>query len=194
MKPSLPALWIQPRAEPGTWRDAHPHGHAALPGLSLGQADRADLRVGEGDPRHRVVLGGGDRLAQDVGHHDVRLVHRHVRERALAGDVADRPHSRRGAQVIIHRDGPRPLVDADRADPDRSQVGTPAGGNEQPRPRSPPCRPRASRVKPRVAVAHPVGHASRVHVNSLAAEHLAEQRARLWLLQGQQPAGALDAR
>src|SRR2546429_5856288 len=57
------------RSRPG----AHPQ--AGRPGLFLGQADAADLRVGEGDPRHRAVVGGLAALAQDVPHRDVRLVH-----------------------------------------------------------------------------------------------------------------------
>src|ERR1035438_9523699 len=74
----------------GNLGTAHPNRYAPLRRLGLGEADRADLRVGEGDPGHGVILGGGDLLAEDARHHDVRLVHRHVRERAVAGDVADR--------------------------------------------------------------------------------------------------------
>src|SRR5262249_59526770 len=66
------------------------YGQPRLPRLPLGQAHRADLRVGERDAGHRVVLGGPSVPAQDVGDDDVRLVHGYVGECALAGDVTHR--------------------------------------------------------------------------------------------------------
>ena len=68
MNPSLPALWIQPRVDFGIRVRAHAHAQPLLPRLGLGQPDRADLRVGERDPRHGVVLRREARLTEDVGH------------------------------------------------------------------------------------------------------------------------------
>jgi hypothetical protein len=78
-----------------------------------------------------VVLRREACLTQDVGHDDSRLVHRHVGERALAGDVSQRPYPGGRPQVIVHRDGAQGLVDAHRADADPRQVGPAAGGDQQ---------------------------------------------------------------
>ena len=63
------------------------------PGLLLGQAHSPDLRIGERHVRDGVVARRLPAPAEDVTERDRLLVHRHVRERAVPGDVADRPQA-----------------------------------------------------------------------------------------------------
>ena len=77
----------------------------------------------------RAVVGGGPVLAEDVADRDRGLVHRHVGEGAVAGDVAD------GPQPLA---GPHPLVDLDGCASGSSPTvsrprsrGWPAAGGDQ---------------------------------------------------------------
>jgi hypothetical protein len=51
-------------------------------------------------------------LAEDVAGCDARLIHRDVRERPCAGDIADGPHAVGGKQVIVHGNERLGVVDA----------------------------------------------------------------------------------
>src|SRR6202044_508724 len=97
-------------------RPADADAEARLAGLGLRHADRTHLRIGERDVRDRGVVGRTAAAAQDVAHRDVGLVHGHVGELALAGDVADRPHAVGRAHPLVGGDEPGVLVQADRAD------------------------------------------------------------------------------
>ena len=123
MKPSLPALWIQPRAEAGTWLTAV---RTRSPCSSLACASvmptAADLRIGKGDPRHRVILGRVARTAEQLAEDDAAVIHGHVRERALAHDVAERPHARSSLHPLVNGDEASFLVEADRADAESGQI------------------------------------------------------------------------
>jgi hypothetical protein len=114
----------------GDPRQPRPHPNTGFAGGGLGQAHRPDLGVGEGDPRHRPVVGGLPVLAEDVGGGDASLVHRHVREGALAGDVPNGPHPVRGAHPLVDLDHAGPLVQADRAYAESGQIGAPAGSHQ----------------------------------------------------------------
>ena len=73
--PALPVRWIHPRDVVA--RSALPT-RTSMPFvacLRLGESDRADLRIGERDPRHGPVVGLAFGLAaQDVGRSDARLI------------------------------------------------------------------------------------------------------------------------
>ena len=89
--PSLPALWMKPRLDSSSCASPVPTSRPASRAWRLGEPDGADLGVGERHPADGAVVGPRPVLAeQAAGGHGV-LVHRHVGERALAGDVADRP-------------------------------------------------------------------------------------------------------
>ena len=66
-KPSLPALWIQPRADVGTSVDADSHRQPGRAGVCLGHPYRADLGVGEGDPGQGSVVGRAHLLVVEAG-------------------------------------------------------------------------------------------------------------------------------
>ena len=132
MNPSLPALWIHPRAELGTWvrpvRTRSPAARACSsvrPTLPI--SGSVNVTLG-----HRPVVGWLAALAEDVAHHDAGLVHGHVRERALAGDVADRPHPVRRAHPAVGGYLVGRLIQADRRHAERGQVDPAPGGDEQP--------------------------------------------------------------
>ena len=73
----------------GSGHDAHVE--TALARLRLGEAHRADLRVGERDARDHVVVGDVARgLAEDHVADEPALVLAHVREQGAAVAVADR--------------------------------------------------------------------------------------------------------
>ena len=97
----------------------------------VGGADRAGLRVGVGDARHRLVVGLA-RLAEDVGGHDLALVLADMGQRPEPGDVADRPQPLAGAEPRVDRDPARVGVDADRLQADARDPRAPAGGDEEP--------------------------------------------------------------
>src|SRR5713101_7439651 len=82
-------------------RDPGPHGQALVAGLPLGQPHRPDLGVGERHPGHGAVAVGRSVLAEDVPGSYAGLVHRHVGEGALAGDVTDRPQPVGGPHPLI---------------------------------------------------------------------------------------------
>ena len=129
MMPSLPAWWIQPRLDSG--RSACPVTTVIPARLPLGQPHRAHLRVGERHAAHRPVVRPGTVLAQDVADDDGRLVHRHVRERALAGDVTDGPSAPCPQPLVGLQDrGPRdpgPSVSS----PTFGQVGPPSRRHQE---------------------------------------------------------------
>ena len=109
MIPSPPGPVIQPRVDPAS---------GARPTATSSPASRACCSVRPTEPTSgsvKVTRGtawySASRASSpvrlgDVGEGDRRLVHRHVREGALAGDVADRP------QLVA---GPHPRVGVDRA-------------------------------------------------------------------------------
>ena len=136
MKPSLPALWIQPRADDGTCamptRTSRPCSLACA-SVRPTEPISGSVKVTRGTAWYsaRVVL-----LPEDVGDDDARVVHRHVRERAVPDDVADRPDPGSGPHPVVDR---RPRGPARRCRPrpraDAGQVDSPAGRHEQ---RGPP--------------------------------------------------------
>src|SRR5438477_184844 len=79
-----------------------PHVDALCAGFVLGEADAADLGVGEGDAGLGPIAGAGAGLAEDVVGRDAGVVHGHVGE-AAAHDIADGPHAGRTlhAQVVV---------------------------------------------------------------------------------------------
>ena len=101
-----------------------------LASLVFGEADGADLRVGEGDAGQGAVVGAGAVLAEDVSGGDAALVHRDVRERALPGDVADRPQAVAGAHPVVDLDGAGVRVQADRLEAEPAEVRTAPDGDE----------------------------------------------------------------
>ena len=64
------------------------------PRLPLGQADAAQLRVGEDGVGHQAVVGGEVLALDQVGVDDLVVVVGDVRERRAALDVAQRPDAR----------------------------------------------------------------------------------------------------
>src|SRR5262249_45768685 len=132
--------------------------------------------------------------AQDVVDDDVRLVHGHVGERALAGDVTQRPDAGRGTHAVVHRDGAQPLVDPGRAGADRGEVSAPAGGHQQ---------RLTGELRPagqgdRETAGGGVGAADSgtpgTHRDAFPVEHPGAQTPGLRLLQRPQPARALAGR
>ena len=122
---------------------------------------------------------------------DSRLVHRHVGERALAGDVTQRPYPRGRPQAIVHRDGAQGLVDAHRADADPARsVRRPVATSSASPVSSPP--PSTVTVKRSPVMSDPGGMLADVHADALPAEHLRQQVPGLGLLQRQQLTRALD--
>ena len=93
--------------------------------------DRRRLRIGEDDPRHRLVVGLA-RLAEDVRRDDVALVLPDVGQRPDAGDVADRPQALARAQARVDGDAARVGLDADGLQAEPLDARAPAGGDEQP--------------------------------------------------------------
>ena len=71
------------------------------------------------------------RLAEDVGGDDPALVLADVGQRPDAGDVADRPQARAGAQVCVDRNAAGVGDDADRLEADPVHARASAGGDEQ---------------------------------------------------------------
>ena len=61
----------------------------------------------------------------------IRLIHRDVRERPRAGDVADGPHAVAGAQVIVYDNERLGVVDARGGHAQSPQVSAPPGGHQQ---------------------------------------------------------------
>jgi DNA-binding MarR family transcriptional regulator len=119
--------------DPAPRRGRHPRhpdrdGEVPVAGLRFGQPDRADLRVGERHPRQRPVVRRRPVLTEDVADRNAGLVHRHVGERAVAGDISDRPQPLAGAHPLVDRDRLRRGVETDGIDAERGQVGAPAGG------------------------------------------------------------------
>src|SRR5207253_6117768 len=55
-------------------RACHPYGQAALAGPGLGEADRGDLRVGEGDARDRGVVGSDVASTKGASDHGAVVV------------------------------------------------------------------------------------------------------------------------
>jgi hypothetical protein len=98
-----------------------------LPRLGCGEAHRAHLRIGEGDPGNGVPAGPVARVA--AGDHvgrDPRLVFAHVGERCQAGAVADRIQPAAG-----NPGGAEPVVDLHRPprlQPDAAQADVVCGG------------------------------------------------------------------
>ena len=113
-------------------RDADNHATVLLSRLGLGEPNRADLGIGERHPRQRPVVGRRPRLAEDVAHRDVRLVHRDVGERAVAGHVADGPDPVAGPHPFVHRDELGAGIQAGSVEPEPAEFGLPAGGDQQP--------------------------------------------------------------
>ena len=133
MRPSLPGPWIQPRAVEGSAARPTRTSIPACVACAWRHPDAGYFRVGERDPRQRAVLRVGDTVnAKDVGHGDVRLIHRHMRERALSRHVADCPDAGCHAHTYIDRDGTCADVDADRVETDGGEVDLAAGRDEQP--------------------------------------------------------------
>ena len=129
MNPS--PLAIQPRVE---------EARSVVPTRTLRPASRACFSVIPTEPTSgsvKVTCGtavydaSGPSCAEDVARGDRGLVHRHVREGALAGDVADRPEPVAGAHPPVGVDGPRGRVEADRLQAEVRQVGAAAGRDEQ---------------------------------------------------------------
>ena len=171
--------------------DADPHVAAGVAGLRLGHPDRADLRVGERHPRHGAVVGGRPVLAEDVADHDRGLVHRHVRERALAGDVADGPQPvGRRASARPRRRRARGRVETDRVQADVAEVRAPPGRDEQPLGAS--ASPSATSRVNRPVVTRP-SRCRRRRAPRCPLARTPRRAARgLGLLQRQQPVGRLD--
>ena len=126
-------------------------------------------------------------------HGDVGLVHGHMGERAVAGDVADGPHPGRDPEVVVHREGPRGLVHAQHAGADAGQVGPPPGRDQQ---RVPGHLGAVGQVQGErgPVVADRTGCGAGAHLDTVAAEDLREQGARLGFLGRQQAPGPLDHR
>jgi hypothetical protein len=181
-------------------RPADGHLDPGVAGLLLGEADRADLGVGEGHPRHRVVLGLAGVVARpvgDVGEGHGRLVHRHVGERALAGDVADRPQLLAGPHPPVGVDRPGAGVQAHRLQPHVAEVGAAPGGDEQ------AVRPeldrRAAGVGERhgeaaVTVVHRADRRSGNHPDAVRGQRGGDDLRGLGLLESQHAGGRLDER
>ena len=106
--------------------DAGPHVETILFGLLLGEAGRAHLRVGEGDPRLRPVVGPGPWLAQDIVDRDAGVIDRHVGEAAARRHVADRPEPLTDTQMVIRLEQPHRWIEADGFKADVPQVGAPS--------------------------------------------------------------------
>ena len=70
-------------------------------------------------------------LPEDVGRRDPTLVHGHVSEVPLPGDVTDRPQTIAGAHVPVRCDRLGVLVQTDGLDTDRPDVRSPSGSDEQ---------------------------------------------------------------
>jgi len=128
MNPSLPGPWIQPREEDGR-RDRSLHGDIPAACLGFGEADGSDFGIGEGHTRQRPVAGRLVCLAEDVAGCYARLIHRDVRERPRASDVAGRPHAGSGTQVIVRDNERLGAVDACGGHAQSLQVSAPPGGN-----------------------------------------------------------------
>src|SRR6266536_3647882 len=104
---------------------------ALLTGLLLGQADCAELRVGEDGDRQNRVVGGGAIDAEHVGHRDPRLVLRDGRELRDRVDVACGPDARyRAAQPLVDRDPGLRRLHADLLELEAFEVRNAAGGEQ----------------------------------------------------------------
>ena len=99
--------------------------------LLLGHPDAADLGIGEGHVGHGAVVGDRAVLAEHGRDGDRGVVHRHVRERAAADDVADGPQPVAGDHPLVDLDAARRRVEADRLQADVVEVRRPAGRDEQ---------------------------------------------------------------
>ena len=91
---------------------------ALAAGLRLGEADRADLGVGEGDPGHRPVVGLGQRLAQMSATQSRAWYTATWVKAPLPGHVADGPHARRDPHAAVDGDARGVLVETERAHPE----------------------------------------------------------------------------
>ena len=180
MNPSLPARWIQPRVELGSSVKPTPTSRPASRACCSVMPDRADLGIGEGDPRDRTVVGRWPVLAEDVASDDGGLVHRHVGEGPLAGDVTDRPQPLACAQPIVGVEHPRRRVETHGVEADIGKVVAPTGCHQQlvggdhlvaDVTANRPCR------------TPPTGSDPGEDPDALAPEHVRQELARLRLLQ-----------
>ena len=132
-------------------------------------------------------------LAEDVTGCDARLIHRDVRERPRAGDVADGPHAVGGAQVIVHGNERAGVVDARGGHAQSRQVSAPPGSSQHALAMN---GPRAVKVHREIAavVADPPQPRPGQDADAFPAEYLADQLAGFRLLAGQQPVRGLDDR
>ena len=169
-------------------RDRHVEACVAR-GL-LAQAHRGHLRGGERDPRDRAVVGPGTVLAERVADHDRRLVHRHVREGALARDVADRPEQLTRSHPLVGLDHLEVVGQAHGVEADEVEVGVPPGGDQQ------LLRPHRLAVHAQreavVVVGHGVDRGAGEHGDALVGERLGEHLGGLGLLDRDQAVGHLD--
>ena len=132
-------------------------------------------------------------LAEDVAGCYARLIHRDVRERPRAGDVADGPHAVGGTQVIVHGNERLGVVDARGGHAQSLQVGAPPGGNQQALAVNGPGAVKVHR-KIAAVVADPPQSRPGQDADAFPAEYLADQLAGFRLLGRQQPVRGLDDR
>jgi len=172
------------------------HGDAALARLRLCQPDRAHLRVGEGDARHRLGAGAvAGVLPENLVGRDPSLVLAHVRERRQPVAVADREQP-----GSVHAGHPQGVVDVDGAGGlhphavEAEQLSLdPATGRDQQLVGV--VRGAALDVhggRPAVRAAHLGYLGSDDHVDALILEGAADLVAGERLLAGQQPWACLD--
>src|SRR5207248_250673 len=83
-----------------------------LPGLSFGQPDACDLRVGVDRPRHRSIVDGGVVTAGVLGGH-LPLPERRVCELPIASAVADGVDVRNRRSPMLVGGDPFALVEFD---------------------------------------------------------------------------------
>ena len=126
-------------------------------------------------------------------HRDVGFVHRHVREVALAGDVADRPDAVGDAAPLVDGQVACGVVDTDRRNVQFLDGRAPSDGDEQLFPTH--YRPVTQRQRDIAAVHRDLlGRRVGAHVDALALEDLGQQRARFRFLRAEDALAGFDDR
>ena len=111
---------------PAQYADAMP-----LLCLRLGQADMGKLGIGEGDPRHEIIIDLHRQPEQRVADHKTRVIIRQMRELRAAGNVADGIDALvAGAQPLVDDDTARAILDAGLVEAEAFDVGAPAGRDQ----------------------------------------------------------------
>src|SRR5262245_2547274 len=114
------------------WPAQYPNTVAAVPRRDFGQADLGELRVGEGDPRHEVVVHLRTQPEQRVSDDEPGVVVRKMGELPHAGDVADGIDAPvRGLEPLINCDAVAVVLDAGLFQPETLGVGAAAGRDQE---------------------------------------------------------------